>query len=331
MNIQSIIDAKNRIRGEVFVTPLLTSDRLNQKLPFDLYIKAECLQRTGSFKFRGACNAVFSLRDPSQSIIAYSSGNHAQAIALAARITKRRATLIMPEDAPKAKIAGVKAYGAEVILYDRYKISREEIGESLAHERHAELIKPYDDLRVIAGQGTAGLEITEQARERGITPDIYICGCGGGGLMAGSATALADIFPACHLYTAEPEHFDDTARSLLSGRHEHNSPEARSICDAILTPSPGILSFPIISKLAKGGLSVSDTQALGAMQVAWDYFKLTVEPGGAVGLAACLDPKFCAQIIKESDGKRKTVITIASGGNCDREIFAQSLQQSHAF
>ena len=325
-----IIQNAHQLIGDTIVTtPLLSSDRLNRQLPFDLHIKAECLQRTGSFKFRGACNAVFSLSTDGQPVIAYSSGNHAQAVALAASLLGRNATIIMPEDAPQAKIDGTRAYGAEVVLYDRYNQSREEIGERLATEQNAELIRPYDDYRVIAGQGTAGLEIAQQAKNAGFIPDSFICCCGGGGLMAGSALALQDAFPNIHLYSAEPADFDDTARSLASGERQKNAASARSICDAILTPMPGELTFPIVQKLARAGLSVSDEQALQAMRIGWDYFKLTIEPGGAVALDAALSDAFLEQFHATQSGsdtnKRRQIVVMASGGNCDSDMFMRAL------
>lgn len=322
LSFQSILNAETRISPHKIITPLLTSDRLNQKLPFDLFVKADCLQRTGSFKFRGACNAVFSINLPDKPILAYSSGNHAQAVALAARLSGRKATIVMPEDAPIAKIDGTRSYGADVVLYDRYTQSREEIGSKLAIEQSAELIAPYDDERVIAGQGTAGLEIAQQLNSLKRELDIYFCCCGGGGLMAGTSLALNQHYRQAKLFTAEPNGFDDTARSLAMGTRQKNDPSARSICDAIVTPSPGLLTFPVIQRKAAGGKVVTDEEALSAMKTAWDYFKLTVEPGGAVALAASLQPDFIAS---QTGDKRKTVVAMLSGGNCDQDMFERAL------
>ena len=322
VTIQSILDADNRISPYKIETALLSSDRLNQKLPFDLFVKADCLQRTGSFKFRGGCNAVFSLEDPDKPVLAYSSGNHAQAVALAARLSGRNATIVMPEDAPVAKIEGTRSYGAEVVLYNRYTQSREEIGAELAEKQSAELIAPFDDERVIAGQGTAGLEIASQLKQIGRQLDVFFCCCGGGGLMAGTSLALAAHFPEAELYTAEPAGFDDTARSLEAGERLANDPSARSVCDAIVTPAPGKLTFPLIQRLAAGGKVVTDDEALSAMKTAWDYFKLTVEPGGAVALAAALNAGFIAS---KNGGDRQTVVAMISGGNCDAEMFSRAL------
>ncbi len=329
VSTEIIRNAQKRIKDIITTTPLLSSERLNRQLPFDLHVKAECLQRTGSFKFRGACNAVFSLNSPGQPVIAFSSGNHAQAVALAASLGGRKASIIMPADAPQAKIDGTRAYAAEVVLYDRYSESREEIGKKLASDLGGELIRPYDDERVIAGQGTAGLEIAAQAKASGFIPDSFICCCGGGGLMAGSATALNDAFPNTHLYTAEPADFDDTARSLAFGKRQKNAPSARSICDAIVTPTPGEITFPIIRNLVRAGLSVTDEQALQAMRIGWDHFKLTIEPGGAVALAAALSDAFLEHFNEtETDrnkGNRRQIVVMASGGNCDSEMFMRAL------
>jgi len=329
ITIDDIKTAQHRIQSSILTTPLLTSDRLNHALPFDLYIKAECLQRTGSFKFRGGCNAVFSIKDSALPVIAFSSGNHAQAVALAARLSNRQATIIMPEDAPAAKITGTKSYGAEVVLYDRYTQSREEIGERLASEQGAILIRPYDDEYVIAGQGTAGIEICEQAKQANITIDHYISCCGGGGLLAGTATAISHLSPDTKLYSAEPEAFNDTELSLAAGTRLSNAPDARSICDAIVTPCPGELTFPILQKTGCSGLSASDEDALHAMQIAWSFFKLTTEPGGAIALACALTPEFLSRF--EGASHRQKVVVMVSGGNVDKDIFLKSLDHPSRF
>ena len=323
VTIHDIRRADAAIRPAVLETPLLTSDRLNATLPFDLYLKAESLQRTGSFKFRGACNAVFGLEDPEQAVIAFSSGNHAQAVALAAKLASRKATIIMPKDAPTAKIEGTKSYGATVVLYDRYTESREDIGAHYAQQTGANLIKPYDDVRVIAGQGTAGCEIVRQSDILSLTPNTFISCCGGGGLTAGTAIALSESFPDIAIYSAEPDQFDDTARSLAVGTRLSNQPDARSLCDAIVTPMPGEITFPINQRFLAGGLSVSDEDALQAMHVAAAYLKVILEPGGAVALAAALAEEF---ISKQAGATgRQTIIVIGSGGNCDDTMMARAL------
>ncbi len=310
--------AASRTRALIRRTPLLGSDLLNDQLGFELLVKAEPLQRTGSFKFRGASNALLSLPDDGQPVIAWSSGNHAQAVALAARLTGRQAYIVMPEDAPELKRANTAAYRANVILYDRYSQSREEIGTALQAEQGGHIIQPYENAAVIAGQGTAGLEIAEDLQAAATVPDYALVCCGGGGLLAGVSLALKQHFGQLAIYAAEPEGFDDTARSLAAGQILSNDPAARSICDAIVTPCPGQISFAINSQLVSGGKVVSDAAVLSAMRLALDRFKLVIEPGGAVALAAALDPDFR----REAQGKR--VVVIASGGNLDGEMLDQA-------
>ena len=321
-----IENAYDRIQHLIIKTPLLTSDRLNDKLGYRLFVKAEMLQRVGAFKFRGACNAILSMRDNERPVIAYSSGNHAQAVALVAQLTKRQATIIMPEDAPAAKIEGTRAYGAEVVLYDRYSQSREEIGTKLAEDTGATLIKPYDDEHVIAGQGTIGIEIANQIKEQNVTPAALLCCAGGGGLISGAAIALHNHFPGLDIYGCEPADFDDIARSLKTGIKQSNNAEARSICDAIVTPCPGELTWPIMQDHLAGAFGVSDEDALKAIQTAWRYLKIVAEPGGAVGLASALT-------LEDRLGhsfQGKDVIAITTGGNIDDDMFIRALQQSGA-
>ncbi|MFZ8992226.1 MAG: threonine ammonia-lyase, partial [Candidatus Puniceispirillaceae bacterium] len=245
IDIATIEAAANRIRPHIFKTPLLESPRLNDFLGFRLLIKAEALQHTGSFKLRGATNAVWSLGDEVRHVVAFSSGNHAQGVARAVITRGINATIIMPADTPATKIEGTKAYGAEVVTYDRYSESREDIGAALSQKLNADLIKPYDDVRVIAGQGTVGMEIAHQAATMGIVPDALLCCCGGGGLIAGTSIALHAHFPDTKIWCAEPEFYDDTKRSLESGERQRAQTEKTSICDAIVTPEPGVLTFPI--------------------------------------------------------------------------------------
>ena len=321
-----IQDAYERIRHLVVKTPLLTSDRLNDKLGYRLFVKAEMLQRIGAFKFRGACNAILSMSDTARPVIAYSSGNHAQAVALVARLTGHKATIIMPKDAPAAKIEGTRSYGAEVVLYNRYTESREDIGTALAAQSGAELIKPYDDERVIAGQGTIGIEIAEQIKDQNITPSALFCCAGGGGLISGASIALHNDYPELPIYGCEPADFDDIARSLATGVKQSNDPEARSICDAIVTPCPGDLTWPIMKDHLAGAFGITDEEALNAIQTAWRYLKIVAEPGGAVGLA-------CALTIEERLGhsfQGKDVIAITTGGNVDDEMFIRALSQENA-
>ncbi|PIE14839.1 MAG: threonine ammonia-lyase [Rhodobacterales bacterium] len=320
MNHQMIQDAAARLSGHIRRTPLLSSPFLDQIAGKRLLIKAECLQHTGSFKIRGAWSAISAL-PPAQrakGVIAYSSGNHAQGIALAARKHDTSAVIIMPADAPQLKIANTKALGAEVVLYDRHAQDRDQIGAQLADQRGLTLIKPFDDPQVIAGQGTVGLEIAAQAHDLGIRQAAVLVPCGGGGLTSGIALALAEQAPDMSVHPVEPEGCDDVARSLKSGQIETNAPSARSICDAIVTPSPGQLTFEHMKRLCKAGLVVSDQDALHAMAAAFQRLKIVLEPGGAVALAAAL---FHGERI-EAD----TLICVASGGNVDADMFTRALE-----
>ena len=316
---KDVLAAEENIRQHAIVTPLLTSDTLNNELGFRLWIKAECLQRTGSFKFRGALNAIATVPDDDLPILAFSSGNHGQGVALAARLANKQATIIMPEDAPDIKISNTKAYGAKTILYDRYNQNREEVVAAyLKEDGDAHLIPPFDDVRVIAGQGTIGLELAKQCAEKGFTPDQAILCCGGGGLISGTSIALKHSLPNIEIFSAEPEHFDDMARSLDCGSIVSNEVGHRSICDAIVTPQPGNITFPICKKLVSKGKVVTDAEVLNAMKLAFQHFKIIVEPGGAVALAAALQPEFQA--------KGSHVVVIASGGNVDTEMMATALK-----
>jgi threonine dehydratase len=317
-DIGKIEAAAARLKGHARLTPLLNAPLLDRIAGRRVLVKAESLQLTGSFKFRGGWAAV-SAMDPAaraRGVIAFSSGNHAQGVALAAARHGAPCVIIMPSDAPSVKIANTRAYGAEVILYER-GTDRDALGARLASERGLTLIKPFDDAEVIAGQGTVGLEIASQAAEVGITEaEVLVC-CGGGGLSAGIALALAARAPAMRVRTAEPAGFDDMARSLAAGARLANPAATGSVCDAILTPSPGVLSFPILQQLAGPGLVVSDDQALRAMVLAFSHLGLVVEPGGAVALAAALF----------SSDLGDTVICTASGGNVDPALFRAALER----
>ncbi len=308
--------AAERLRGVVRRTPLLESDALNDLVGGRLLVKAECLQRTGSFKLRGAYNTVSQMAG--LPVVAYSSGNHAQGVAAAARLLGVPATIVMPADAPAIKIANTRALGAEVHLYDRAREVREEIGAAIALRTGAELVRPYEDARIVAGQGTVGLEAVEQAREHGIAFDLALIPCGGGGLIAGCGIALADAFPGIAIHAVEPEGFDDTARSLAAGEPVANAAGACSFCDALLAPRPGELTFALNRKGLAGGIAVSDAEVGRAMACAFRDLKLVVEPGGAVALAAAL----CGRL--ELQGR--TVLVVLSGGNVDPELFAGILQ-----
>src|SRR6056297_2707493 len=321
-DIDMIRAAAGRLEGHARRTPLLSSPFLDEIAGRRVLVKPECLQHTGSFKYRGGRSAVSAL-DPdtrSKGVIAYSSGNHAQGVALAAREFGIPAVIIMPADAPRLKIDNTRALGAEVVLYDRAGgESREEIGAALTEARGLTLIKPYDEPQVIAGQGTCGLEIAEQARAAGVErADVLVC-CGGGGLTSGVALALEAEAPGLRVRPCEPEGFDDVARSLKEGRIVENAQASGGICDAIVTPRPGDLTFPILQRLCGPGLVVSEDEALQAMALAFSRLKLVAEPGGAVALAAALYNK------DEIAGD--TVICTISGGNVDASVFCDALRR----
>ena len=311
--------AAARLAGQAVVTPLLESPALNEAVGGRVLLKAEPLQRTGSFKFRGAFNKISQIPEAARAagVVAYSSGNHAQGVAAAARLLGLPANIVMPADAPAIKIANTRALGAEVVFYDRHGESREEVAERLLAERGATLVPPYDDPDIVAGQGTVGLEIYDQATALGARLDAALVCCGGGGLIAGTATALGARDPEIAVYAVEPAGFDDTARSLASGRREGNDLAARSFCDALLAPTPGVLTFAINQRLLAGGLVVDDGEVAAAMAFAFRVLKLVVEPGGAVALAALLSGKIAAE--------GKTLAVVLSGGNVDPASFAAAI------
>ncbi len=319
MNIAMIEAAARRMAGHVRRTPLLHAPLLDKAVGRRIFVKAECLQLTGSFKARGGWSAVSALsaKARARGVSAYSSGNHAQGVAHAAARHDAPCVILMPSDAPRVKIANTRAYGAEVVLYDRATEDRDAIGDAIAADRGLSLIKPYDDAQVIAGQGSVGLELAEQAQEAGIAKaPVFVC-CGGGGLSSGIALAFEARARGLRVRTAEPQGFDDMARSLASGRHERNPAPGGSICDAILTPSPGELTLPILARLAGPGAVITDDQALQAMALAFTHLRIVLEPGGAVALAAALF----------SDDLPDTVIAVATGGNVDPATFATALDR----
>lgn len=312
--------AAQQLAGVARRTPLLESELLNDSIGGRLLIKAEPLQRTGSFKFRGAYNAISRLGK--KPVVAFSSGNHAQGVALAAKLLGVPATIVMPSDAPLIKQENTAAYGADLRLIDRYRDSREEIGDEIAKKTGAVLVKPYDDPMVMAGQGTVGLEIAEQAKEIGARLDAVIICCGGGGLTSGCCLALSELSPHTALYSAEPVSHDDTRRSLKAGERLGIMPGSETICDALMAPIPGELTFPINQRLLTGGLAVSDDEASRAMAKAFQTLKLVIEPGGAVALAAALSGQI--------DIKGKTIAVVASGGNVDPAVFQDALDHHEA-
>ncbi|MDO8883321.1 MAG: threonine/serine dehydratase [Pseudotabrizicola sp.] len=314
MNVAMIEAAAGRLAGHARLTPLLSAPLLDARFGKRVLVKAECLQVTGSFKFRGAWSAVSALAAGARGVLAYSSGNHGQGVALAAARHGLAAVVVMPSDAPEVKIANTRAYGAEVVLYDRATTDRDALGAELCAQRGLVLIKPFDDAQVISGQGTVGLEIAAQARTLSIEAgDVLVC-CGGGGLSAGIALALEAQAPGLRVRTVEPAGFDDMARSLAAGKRLRNAQTSGSVCDAILTPAPGEMTFPILQRLAGPGVVVTDDQALEAMALAFTHLRIVLEPGGAVALAAAL-------FADSAD----PVICVASGGNADPALFRAAL------
>lgn len=308
--LNDIRAAAERIKGITVRTPLLRNDVLDEVTGAQVWVKAENLQRGGAFKMRGATNAIAAL-DPEvrkRGVIAFSSGNHAIAVSTAARLFGVSATIVMPADAPKIKLETTRANGAEVVTYDRVRESREEIGARLSGERGLSLIKPFDDPNVIAGQGTAGLEISEE-----INPDIAIVPASGGGLCSGVAIAL----PNARIVAVEPAEHNDIVRSLASGKRERNAPGIRSICDGLLTEEMGDITYEIATQRFERAIAMSDDAVRRAMKFAFQRLKLVLEPSGAIGIAAALEGGL--------DLKGKTVAIVASGGNVDIETFESAL------
>ncbi|WP_422035043.1 threonine ammonia-lyase [Reyranella sp.] len=314
--------AARRLEGVTIRTPLLENERVNRKLGGRLFLKAECLQRTGSFKLRGAYNFLASMSeaDRAKGVVGWSSGNHAQGLAEAARLLGTRATIVMPADAPALKVANTRASGAEVVLYDRVKDSREEIGHGIATKTGATIVPPYDHPWILTGQGTAGLEIAEQAKALGVTLDAVAAPCSGGGLATGVALGVKGISPTTMVHAGEPAGFDDLARSLAAGSKQKNEKLSGSICDALLAPTPGDVTFPLAQQLLGPGLVVTDEEVLDAMELAFREFKLVVEPGGAVALAAALTGQLPVE--------NRAVAVVCSGGNVDHATFQRALARS---
>lgn len=317
-----IAGAATRLAGRAYRTPLLRAAPLPGRPGSTVLVKAETLQRGGAFKFRGAYNCIAQLdaKQKAAGVVAWSSGNHAQGVAAAAQMLGMQATIVMPSDAPAIKVENTRGFGAEVVFYDRASESREDIGRAIAARKGAAIVAPYDDPRVIAGQGTVAVEMVEQARELGFDGlDAVLTPVGGGGLIAGCSLALRELSPKTEVYGVEPIGFDDTARSLASGRQESNPSGAKSLCDALLANKPGDITFPINQRLVRGMFAVTDPMVLAAMAWAWRELKLVVEPGGAAALAAVLHGLF--------DCSGKTVGIVLSGGNVDAGVYTQALGQ----
>jgi threonine dehydratase len=311
--------AAQRLAGVAWRTPLLAGTPLDELTGGRVLVKVESLQRTGSFKIRGAYNRLVQL-DPDEraaGVVAFSSGNHAQGVACAAAMLGIRATIVMPADAPRAKLEGTRAFGAEIVIYDRERESREAIASGLATKRGSTLVPAFDDPHIIAGQGTVGLELMQQARELDATPDQVLIACSGGGLVSGSALAIRKLSPMTEVLCVEPAGFDDTRRSLEAGHRVTNAKGARSICDGLLSPSPGILNFALMQELLAGGVTVTDAQVQAAMAWAFRHLKLVIEPSGAVALAALLTGQVPT--------RGRTTAIVVTGGNVDATVFVEAL------
>jgi len=311
--------AAARLEGLAVKTPLIESPALNHRLGARVLLKPETLQHAGAFKFRGAMNRISQLtaEERARGVVACSSGNHAQGVALVARMLGAPAVIVMPADAPAMKVANTRGYGAEVIHYDRYSEDRDAITREIAATRGMTIVWPFDDADIVAGQGTVGLELVGQAKAVGASLDVVLTPVGGGGLAAGVSTAVKQLLPGAAVYGVEPAAFDDTARSMVSGRRETIDPAARSICDALQTPSPGEITFAINRRTLDGVLTVTDAQAAEAIRYAYTTLKLVVEPGGVVGLAALL--------AGELDVSGQTVGIVLSGGNIDPALYSRIL------
>ncbi|MBT6032169.1 MAG: threonine/serine dehydratase [Kordiimonadaceae bacterium] len=316
---KDVLSAAEKIAGYAFETPLLIAQDLSEKLDAEIYIKPECLQRVGAFKFRGAFNRLSRLtaEERKRGVVAYSSGNHAQGVAASAQILGMDAVIVMPTDSPQMKLQNTKDYGAEVITYDRETESREDIADKISEERGCIVVPSFEDFYIISGQGTVALEALSQAEEKGVKLDLFMTPIGGGGLISGCSLAVKGLSPKTEIYGVEPEGFNDVQRSLESGEIKSNQTATGSICDAILTFHPEPMTFKIMSDNLSGVLTVSDQEVLVAMKYAWEKLKLVVEPGACVALAAVLHGKI--------DVKGKKVCLVLSGGNVDEQTFKNAL------
>ena len=321
-DFDAVIAAAERLRGRAAETPVLTSPVLDAATGARVFLKAENLQYTGSFKFRGAYNRLAQIPEGERGrgVVAQSSGNHAQGVAEAARLLGMRATIVMPEDVPAEKLAGVRERGGRVVFYDRATEDRDTVFAAVAEETGAHVAPPFDHPHTIAGQGTAALEFARQLAARGETLDALLCPVSGGGLIAGVALAFEHESPATEILAVEPAGFDDLRRSLAAGRRVRNAASSGSLCDALLAPTPGALTFAIIQRLLAGGVVVTDAEALAAVAFAYRRMKIVLEPGGAAALAAVLTGK--------RDLRGKAVGVILSGGNVDAAVFRKATQSA---
>jgi len=312
--------AAARIKGHAVETPLVESPALNERLGARVLMKLETLQRVGAFKFRGAYNRLVQLSpdERQRGVVAFSSGNHAQGVALAAKLLGMPALIVMPSDAPAMKVANTRGYGAEIRLYDRLKESREAIAAEIAASRGAVVVPAFDDPHIIAGQGTAGLEMVRQVETLGASFDLVLTPASGGGLMAGVSEAIRTLSPKTQFWGVEPTGFDDLALSLKAGERVTIKPTGRSLCDALESPAPGVINFPMLKRSLTGAVDVTDAEVTEAMRYAFTTLKLVVEPGGTAALAALLAGKV--------EARGKTVGVVLSGGNVDPELFARVIR-----
>ena len=316
-----VLAARERLKPHLIATPLIEHPALNARTGGRVLVKCENLQRVGAFKFRGAFNKIAQVdrqRYPG-GVVACSSGNHAQGVAAAATLLGLKSAIVMPADAPQLKIARTRAFGGEVIAYNRETEDRDAIALRICEERKAAFVHPFDDADVMAGQGTTGLELMEQAKALGAIPDAVLVPASGGGLAGGISLAVKKASPGAEVFCVEPEGFDDLARSLKSGKPEHNTRMSGSICDALMAPSPGEITFAVAKQNFAGGLVVSDAEARAAMRFAFEELKVVAEPGGAVALAAVL----CQRL----PVKGRTIAVVLSGGNVDPQLFADVIQE----
>jgi threonine dehydratase len=314
-----VLDAAARLEGFAVKTPLIRHDALDEAVGGTVFVKAECLQRTGSFKFRGAYNRISRLTDDelTYGVVAFSSGNHAQGVAAAAGLMKTPAVIVMPSDAPAAKIAGTKALGGEVVLYDRWTESREAIAAGIGAERGAVVVPAFEDFHVMAGQGTVGLEAAHQLAALGERADLVMAPASGGGLIAGIGLAFKALSADSRILVVEPEAYNDHALSLAAGHPVAIKPATATLCDALMAPAPGDMTFALNREQLSGALGVSDAEALAAMAFAFRHLKIVIEPGGAVALAALLAGK--------ADARGGTTLVVASGGNVDAAVFMRAI------
>mgnify|MGYP001307536970 FL=1 len=315
LTLSSIKAAEKRLSGVAVNTPLVTNHYMNDRLNAKVYFKLENCQHIGAFKFRGAYNRLTQLDHAQRKlgVVAFSSGNHAQGIALAANMLGMQATIVMPKDAPQLKLEGTLRLGAKVVEYDRKQESREEIAGNIADETGATLVPAFEDFDVMAGQGTAGLEIVKQLNSKREELDTFLSPCGGGGLLAGTSTAIRGSLPSVRIYGVEQEQYDDHARSKVAGRRVQIEVNTPTMCDALMATIPGEMTWSVNCETVDDFLVVSEDSVAFAVAFAFRHLKLVLEPGGAVGLAALLD--------KRIDISGKTVAVILSGGNIDNETF----------